>query len=107
MDEKLSELLKTDEKEKTFRIRETDHAIVNDRWLLPPIMIDMQSPEDGSESQYADRAGVCNFLNRQEAIINAKQEHVSKMVAALHEEIEKAETPELKEALIRISHRRL
>ena len=53
-----------------FAIRETDYAIVDseDHGILP-IMVDMMTSEDGSESSYMDRSGVLNFLNQQEITI--------------------------------------
>ena len=53
-----------------FAIRETDHAIVDSEDEgIPPIMVDMMTIEDGSESDYMDRSGVLNFLNQQEITI--------------------------------------
>ena len=57
-----------------FAIRETDHAIVDSEDAgISPIMVDMMTTEDGSESGYMDRSGVLNFLNQQESTIKRSE----------------------------------
>ena len=44
--------------------RNKDWAIVDNENEIAPILVDMTPTDDGSESGYADRVGVVNFLNR-------------------------------------------
>lgn len=46
-----------------FEIRKSDYAIIDTQGDVAPIMVDMMSSEDGSESGYSDRASVVNLLN--------------------------------------------
>jgi len=48
-----------------------------------------------------------NRLNRQDLLVNRARKHHQAVIDALNDEIEKADTDELKNALIRISHREL
>lgn len=56
-----------------FSLREEDHAIIDELEEYPPILIQMNNPMDGSESQYADRGSVLYFLN--ELADNNPNEH--------------------------------
>ena len=48
-----------------FRLREeTDYAIIDELEDFPPIMIQMEETNDGSEPQYADRRGVLHLMNQ-------------------------------------------
>ena len=48
-----------------FRLREeTDYAIIDELEDFPPIMVQMEETDDGSESQYADRRGVLHLMNQ-------------------------------------------
>ena len=51
-------------------IRKTDHAIVDNYGDIAPIMVDMMTTDDGSESCYTDRSTVVGLLNRYEAKAN-------------------------------------
>lgn len=46
-----------------FSLRKEDHAIIDELEEYPPILIQMNNPMDGSESQYADRSSVLYLLN--------------------------------------------
>lgn len=46
-----------------FELRETDHAIIDLKGDFPPIMVQMEETDDGSEPQYADRRSVLHLLN--------------------------------------------
>lgn len=48
-----------------------------------------------------------NRLNKQDALVKRARNHHQAVIDALNEEINKADNPELKEALIKISHKRL
>lgn len=56
-----------------FEIRKTDYAIIDTTGDMAPIMVEMDSPEDGSDSQYADIAGVMGLLNRLDNAASNKQ----------------------------------
>lgn len=47
-----------------FDIRKGDHAIIDSENEIAPIMVMMHPTDDGSESQYSDRASVLGLLNR-------------------------------------------
>ena len=48
-----------------FRLREeTDYAIIDELEDFPPIMVQTEETDDGSESQYADRRGVLHLMNQ-------------------------------------------
>lgn len=50
---------------KRFELRRNkDWAIVDNENEIAPILVDMTPTDDGSESGYADRSSVINFLNR-------------------------------------------
>ena len=46
-----------------FELRETDNAIIDLKGDFPPIMVQMEETDDGSEPQYADRRSVLHLLN--------------------------------------------
>jgi hypothetical protein len=64
-------------------------------------IIDQQTTEILTDRKTVTR------LNKQERIIQRARKHQQAVIDALNDEIEKAETDELKQALIRISHREL
>lgn len=47
-----------------FEFRKSDYAIIDSEGEIAPIMIEMDTSDDGSESQYTDRASVLHLLNK-------------------------------------------
>jgi len=64
-------------------------------------IIDQRTGEILSDKKIVGR------LNRQDRMIKIKENHVQAMINALNDEIENAETEELRNALIRISNKKL
>ena len=87
-----------------------DRAIVDTKECagqLEPFIVEQAPARRGENIEYADYVSVCNFMNRQEILIRAKENHINKMVKILHDEIENAESEELKLALKRVAAARL
>jgi len=93
-----------------FEIREFDGAIIDTKegaGQLEPFIVEKAPARRGENAEYADYVRVCNFLNRQEILIRAKENHINKMVKILNDEIENAESEELKLALKCVAAARL
>lgn len=60
---------------------------------------------DQKTSEILTKRQAVNRLNRQDILLNKARKHTQAVIDALNDEIEKADTDELKQALIRISHR--
>lgn len=57
-----------------FSLRsESDYAIIDELGEIAPIMVDMKSSDDGSESGYADRSSVLKLLNNLDYASKNKQ----------------------------------
>ena len=68
---------------------------------------DTGSVIDQSNGDILTTRQAVNRLNKQDTLVKRARNHHQAVIDALNEEIKKADTQELKEALIRISQKRL